>query len=80
MAKAAKSTKDFELFERRNPGTGTVSVRLSSRRSHRKFKSRRDGCQARLIRARTYEFSFHPAITREAASTSGKPDTPLPFR
>jgi hypothetical protein len=44
MVQVAKSTKHFELFERRNPGTVRVSVRLSSRQSHRKFKSRRDFC------------------------------------
>ncbi|MEN9844891.1 MAG: hypothetical protein RIS36_38 [Pseudomonadota bacterium] len=31
MVQVATSTKDFELFERRNPGTVRVSVRLSSR-------------------------------------------------
>jgi hypothetical protein len=66
----AKSTKYFDLFARRNPGTVRVSVRLSSRRSHRKFKRQSDcsqmrDCQTRNCRIwvyRTFIVTIHLAL------------------
>ncbi|MEN9844974.1 MAG: hypothetical protein RIS36_121 [Pseudomonadota bacterium] len=67
MVQVAKSTKDFELFERRNPGTVRVGVRLV----HLLLLIQGSRLYPCLLESTQYEIINSRALTSSEAGSTG---------